>query len=460
MHLTNYRSNAIVGNSGWKQVECDFNSGPATMVSINCLFGGYGQSRGVAYYDDIELVPVAAGLSGTLGKTIRIVANHYAQRGPAESIVQTLSSLKTADAALAAVVMDGLSAGWPAESVPKFSDADIAELRAVMAALPLDLRDRMLLLADRWNKRELFAAELQQMAQQFRGQLADPKSTPEAKTESARRLIAIADNADSVALVLKQITPNSPPDVQRFLMEALAASREPTAGKSIIAKWNFLTPAAQRSALGMILRKSDWIPPLLDAIKEGAVNGKDLQPQDWRILTEHRDEAIAARAKELEKSAGRAPNPDKQKLLAALAGAAAKQGDAKLGAAVFEKNCQVCHTLEGKGGQVGPDLTGIGARPKADILAEIIDPNRSVEGTYRQWIVETRDDMLYGRLLSENATSIEIIDAQAQKHEIQRKEIKKLRASDLSVMPEGFEQIGESDLTHLLEFISASKVKH
>ncbi|HEV8293511.1 MAG TPA: c-type cytochrome, partial [Tepidisphaeraceae bacterium] len=269
-----------------------------------------------------------------------------------------------------------------------------------------------------------------------------------------------ADNGDSVAAILKQITPNSPPDLQRNLMETLSTSREPSAGKSIIAKWNALTPTAQRSALAMTLRKSDWTSSLLDAIAEGKVNGKDLQPQDWQILTTSRDSAIAARAKELEKSAGRAPNPDKQKLLAALAGVAAKQGDAKLGALVFEKNCQVCHTLEGKGGAVGPDLTGIGARPKADILAEIIDPNRSVEGTYRQWIVETRDDALYGRLLSENATAIEIIDAQAQKHTIQRKDIKKLRAGDLSVMPEGFEQIGEGDLANLLEFVAQSKVKH
>jgi putative heme-binding domain-containing protein len=358
------------------------------------------------------------------------------------------------------VVLDGLSAGWPADAIVNFSDRDITELRAVMAALPLDLRDRMLLLADRWNKRDLFAAELQQMAEQFRNRLADPKQSPETKVESARRLIAISDNSDSVAAILKQITPNSPPDTQRFLMETLATSREPSAGKSIIAKWNTLTPAAQRTALAMILRKTDWTTALLDAIAEGKVNGKDLQPQDWQILAQSRDETIATRAKELEKSAGRAPNPDKQKLLAALGAAAQKQGDAKLGALVFEKNCQVCHTLEGKGGAVGPDLTGIGARPKADILAEIIDPNRSVEGTYRQWIVETRDDALYGRLLSENATSIEIIDAQAQKHVIQRKDIKKLRAGDLSVMPEGFEQIGEQDLAHLLEFISASKVKH
>ena len=57
---------------------------------------------------------------------------------------------------------------------------------------------------------------------------------------------------------------------------------------------------------------------------------------------------------------------------------------------VFEKNCMVCHTIEGKGGKVGPDLTGIGARPKVDNLIQILDPNRSVEGTYKQWTAKHR----------------------------------------------------------------------
>ncbi|HEV8606796.1 MAG TPA: PVC-type heme-binding CxxCH protein [Tepidisphaeraceae bacterium] len=462
VHLTSTRTPAVTGNSDWKKVETTFNSGPASTISINCLFGGYGQSRGAAYFDDLELVPMAASttLSGATGKAIRIVANHFAQRGPTDSIVSTLSSLKTADPTLAAVILDGLSSGWPADAAPNFSEADITELRSIMTSLPPDLRDRMLLLADRWNRRPMFAAELKEMAQQFRLSLANPKVDADARIESARRLIAIDDTPDSVAAILKQINPSAPPDLQRNLMETLSTSRETTAGKSIIAKWNALTPATQRSALAMILRKSDWTGSLLDAIAAGSINAKDLQPQDWQILTSNRDRDIAQRAKDLEKSAGRAPNPDKQKLLATLQSATETKGDPKLGAQVFEKNCQVCHTLEGKGGAVGPDLTGIGARAKSEILSEIIDPNRSVEGTYRQWIVETREDVLYGRLLSENATAIEIIDAQAQKHTLQRKDIKKLRASDLSVMPEGFEQIAPDELTNLLEFISASKVKH
>ena len=132
----------------------------------------------------------------------------------------------------------------------------------------------------------------------------------------------------------------------------------------------------------------------------------------------------------------------------------------KFGQAAFEKTCAVCHTIEGKGGKVGPDLTGIGARPKQDLLAEIIDPNRSVEGTYRNWIVQTKDEVVSGRLLSESRTSVEIIDSAAKTHVIDRQDIKRIKAQDLSVMPEGFEQLPKDDIAGILEFLSTSKGKH
>ena len=80
----------------------------------------------------------------------------------------------------------------------------------------------------------------------------------------------------------------------------------------------------------------------------------------------------------------------------------------------------------GQGGKVGPDLTGIVARDRADILTEILDPNRSVEANYRLWNVTTKDgETLSGRLEAETQTTVEILDTTAQKHVIQRKDIKK-----------------------------------
>ena len=60
--------------------------------------------------------------------------------------------------------------------------------------------------------------------------------------------------------------------------------------------------------------------------------------------------------------------------------------DAERGKAVYAQNCLVCHALDGQGGKVGPELTGIGARDRADILTEILDPNRSVVGYFSLYL--------------------------------------------------------------------------
>ena len=109
------------------------------------------------------------------------------------------------------------------------------------------------------------------------------------------------------------------------------------------------------------------------------------------------------------------------------------------GKEVFTASCAVCHVFDGQGGKVGPELTGINSRDRADILLEILDPNRSVEANYRLWNVTTKDGETFsGRLEAETQTSVEILDTTAQKHVVQRKNIASLEPSQLSIMPTGF----------------------
>jgi hypothetical protein len=260
--------------------------------------------------------------------------------------------------------------------------------------------------------------------------------------------------------VLDQVTPTAPPNTQADLVEALALSRDPAAGKTVIAKWPTFSPTAQRAATALLLRKPEWTSALLDGIESGTVNARDLRAEHWQVLKASPEAKIASRATTLEQAKGREPNADKKKVLDALAPLAQQAGDVAVGRVAFEKNCAVCHIIEGKGGKVGPDLTGIGARPKSELLAEIVDPNRSVEGTYRQWIVQTKDEVITGRMVSESRTSIELIDAAGKTHVIEREAIRRLKASELSVMPEGFEQLPKEDVAGILEFLATSKVKH
>lgn len=64
LHVTEHKTNAVSRDSDWVEVELIFNSGPLSKVSLNCLFGGWGHSTGIAWYDDIKLcklVPTETG---------------------------------------------------------------------------------------------------------------------------------------------------------------------------------------------------------------------------------------------------------------------------------------------------------------------------------------------------------------------------------------------------------------
>jgi putative heme-binding domain-containing protein len=118
-----------------------------------------------------------------------------------------------------------------------------------------------------------------------------------------------------------------------------------------------------------------------------------------------------------------------------------KGGDASRGKEVFKKECAKCHTHSGEGGKVGPDLTGMAAHPKSELLVHILDPSRSVEGNFLQYTVATRDGrVLNGLLAGETKTSVDLLDAEGKKQTLLREDIEELASSKKSLMPEGFEK--------------------
>lgn len=465
VHGTDYRSKPVVGTSDWTKVEITFESGGSSRVSINCLFGGWGHATGTAYYDDIELTKLGgntAKLPGATGQVLATVISHYAQRAPKESVIATLASLRTAQPQIATIVVDALAGSWPAgpASAPELTAEDAKQLQAVMTALPPAGRDRLLALAGKWGRVDVFSDAVAAIVKDLTTTLDNSKASAGDRAEAARRLLAVADNAQNVSAILKHVNPQSLPEVQTSLLQAIGESRDASVGDALVAKWVGMTPTAQKIVLPTLLRREPWTRSLLAGVKAGTINPKDVLPQQWQALTSHPDREVATLAKQLQQSTGQAVSADRKEIVDKLLPLAGKAGDVARGKLVYEKNCQVCHAMEGKGGVVGPDLTGIGARPKQDVMIDVLDPNRSVEGNFRQWSARTEDDVITGRLMSESQTSIEIIDAAGTVHAIQRSQLKSLTASEKSVMPEGFEALPAQDLSDLMEYMSTSKVKH
>ncbi|MBN8247027.1 MAG: c-type cytochrome, partial [Verrucomicrobia bacterium] len=337
---------------------------------------------------------------------------------------------------------------------PDLTPEDLNGLRSVASALSGTARDRLLVLALKWGRSEALQEFREGSVQSLKRQMADPALSDGDRLAAARHLIRLADETSSVNAVLEQVTPQASPAFSAPLIASVGESRQAASAAALISAWDRLSPGQKRAALGVLLRRPEWSSALLDSVADGRVLRNDLNPEHWQQLGASADAALAARARDL-KSASGTVSADRQEVVRSMAAAAETPGDAARGKELFAANCAVCHRFQGTGQQIGPDLTGIGVRPRSELLLEILDPNRSVEANYRLWTLTTKSgDTLAGRLDGETLTSVELTDLVGQKHTVARGDISSLESANQSIMPAGFESLGADGLAALLAHLA------
>ncbi|MAE75261.1 MAG: dehydrogenase [Planctomycetes bacterium] len=75
-----------------------------------------------------------------------------------------------------------------------------------------------------------------------------------------------------------------------------------------------------------------------------------------------------------------------------------------------EAGCIKCHMFAGHGAKGGPDLTDTHKRFRgSQLLQQIIDPAAEVLEGYEQWVIETDDGDVIGRMIKEDAKSLHVL---------------------------------------------------
>lgn len=151
-------------------------------------------------------------------------------------------------------------------------------------------------------------------------------------------------------------------------------------------------------------------------------------------------------------------NPNRQKVVAKYVADAGKlEGDAKRGAAVFQKVCMICHKVGDLGIEVGPDLKTVATKPREQLIEAIFDPNRAVEQRNAATQVTKKDKTLVvGQLASETPGNITIRMPGGAEIVVLRADIQELKTLTTSIMPEGLESVLTSqDVADVLTFITS-----
>lgn len=138
-------------------------------------------------------------------------------------------------------------------------------------------------------------------------------------------------------------------------------------------------------------------------------------------------------------------------------------GNAEEGKKIFleraEVSCVRCHKAGAEGGEVGPDLSHVGAaKPREYLLESIVYPNKNVAAGFESLLVTMKDGAVYAGLLKgENDTEIEVNSPEDGLLKLKKADIKE-RQRGLSAMPEELRQVlTKQDLRNLVEFLSSLK---
>jgi len=147
------------------------------------------------------------------------------------------------------------------------------------------------------------------------------------------------------------------------------------------------------------------------------------------------------------------------KEMQALIADVARLGDPVRGEIVFRRKDQVClkcHAIAGTGGQVGPDLSSIGASAPVDYLLDsLLQPNKAVKENYHSLLVSTKKGQQYaGIKVRETKTELILRNAEDQEIAIPIKDIDE-QSPGGSLMPEGLtDPLTRGELLDLVRFLS------
>jgi putative heme-binding domain-containing protein len=135
-------------------------------------------------------------------------------------------------------------------------------------------------------------------------------------------------------------------------------------------------------------------------------------------------------------------------------------GDAARGQKLFsgdQARCAGCHTFRGQGGKVGPDLTEIGKKGRADIYRSLAAPSASIEPDYTAYTVATKDGQVHvGVVRAEGPDTIRVTDTNARSTVIPRDQLAQVRPSGTSIMPVGLTAIlGDAAARDIIAFLTS-----
>lgn len=314
--------------------------------------------------------------------------------------------------------------------------ADVKNLRvanAEMVLLSLLSNDSEALQKAAWETARFF--ELKGLVQKALAE-AQNAGLPSKFRVTAIRALRGGHFTSVSPLLQKLLADQSTPELQAAAVESLAAFDDPSIAPNLLSQWQKFSPQIRQNVLAALLSDRERMKVLMKALEDGRVERTMADPAMQAKLYDHPDKDVVNRARQFFKQEA----DERTAVVASYNDALKLAGDVNRGRDLFSSTCAKCHIPQQGRPRIGADLSGINNKTKEELLNSILNPSAAIEARFVNYIVTTKDGRIEDGILANETPGAVTLRNADRDVTILRKNIAEIRASAISLMPEGYEK--------------------
>lgn len=221
----------------------------------------------------------------------------------------------------------------------------------------------------------------------------------------------------------------------------LALSAEPAVADLMLSAWPQVPGSERPPVMSVLVSRPAWAAMVLDRLAAGKLQRADLSGFHARQIRAFKDPALTRRLDEVwgrtqdgSESENNAALTKWRQLLApdTLVGA-----DPAKGRTHYAALCGACHTLNGEGGNIGPNLTGAARDNLEYLLENILIPSAVVPDDYRLTTLKLKDGRVLAGMIRARTKKILSLQTMTEQVALSVDDIVSQETSAVSLMPAG-----------------------
>lgn len=272
-----------------------------------------------------------------------------------------------------------------------------------------------------------------------------------AERQESIRVLAANQNAE---LLRHLPTLINQPALRKEAIKAISHFQNEPLGKLILEQYKSLKPDEKEEAIITLSSRPVYGRILMGAISDKTIPKRDVPVYVARQLMRVVGTGFVEVWGPIEQQSTSLES-EYTKYRKLLSPAVIQKGDIAKGKEVFDITCGSCHKMYGKGGEIGPELTGSNRSHLDYLLFNILDPSGDIQDDYRLVVLTSRDGRTYtGNIVSETDRQIRLKTVGEGIISINKANIQSKEVTEVSMMPPGLlDNLSDQEIINMIAYL-------